>query len=126
MHIYRVIWRFNWNYSKESVSAAAHGGWWAGEESLGRGSRGLVGIGGGPGAARLFLAGAERLHRICDEEGMVRRRHGGALGHLDPIKVLEQDFDRVDLGGCGPGVGPCQCDGLRWSALSMSSDLVGS
>jgi hypothetical protein len=31
---------------------------WAGEESLGRGSRGLVGVGGGPWAAQLFLAGA--------------------------------------------------------------------
>jgi hypothetical protein len=31
---------------------------WAGEESLGRGSRGLVGIGRGPWTMQLFLAGA--------------------------------------------------------------------
>jgi hypothetical protein len=49
----------------------AHGGWWASAEGLGR--RGYSWL------------GPERLHRIGDEEGIVHRRHGGALGHLDPI-----------------------------------------
>jgi hypothetical protein len=59
---------------------------WAGEESLGHGSQGLVGNGGEPWAACGYSwLGPERLHRIGDEEGMVRRRHGGSLGHLNPI-----------------------------------------
>jgi hypothetical protein len=49
----------------------AHGGWWASAEGLGRHD--------------FSWLGPERLHRICDEEGMVHRQHGGALGHLDPI-----------------------------------------
>jgi hypothetical protein len=54
------------------------------------------------------------------------RPRGGALRHLDPIYGFGQNLNRVNLGRCGPSVGPCHTVEPCWIALSISPDLVGS